>query len=130
MEPVLHDYMGAIFETICREYTFRKDMEGAFEIIPTRIGKWRGSDPKNKCPADIDVVAVNDAEKTAIIGECKFKNTPFGKEEYETLMDRARLISPYRTVHFLIFSLSGVTKWILEKNDPLIRIISIEDIFR
>ena len=129
VEPFLHDYMGPVFEIICREYTFRSSMEGALGMTATRVGKWRGNDPVNKCPADIDVVAVNDAEKTAVIGECKFKNAPFDKEEYDTLLDRARLIAPYRAARYLVFSLSGVTKWVREQKDPKTQIVSIEDLF-
>ena len=130
VEPVLHEYMGQVFEDICREYTFRKGMEGVWGNIPTRVGKWRGSDPLKKCPADIDVVAVNDAEKTAVIGECKFKNTPFGKEEYETLTDRARLAAPFLVKRFLIFSLSGVTKWVEEQADPRTEIVPMDALYR
>ena len=129
VEPVIHDYMGGIFEMICREYTFCRGMESKWETVPTRTGKWRGNDSQKKCPADIDVVAVNDAEKTAIIGECKFKNTPFGKEEYETLLDRARLISPYRVTRCLIFSLSGVTAWVGQQNNPMTEVISVEELY-
>ena len=130
VEPILHDYMGGIFELICQEYAFRMGMEGAWTTIPTRVGKWRGSDPQKKCPADIDVVAVNDADKTAVIGECKFKNSLFGKEEYETLIDRARLLYPYRVTRHLIFTLSGVTPWVLEHISEDTEIITIENIYK
>ena len=129
VEPLLHDYMGGIFEIMCRDYAFCSGMEGTLGITPVRIGKWRGSDPLRKCPADIDVVAVDDKEKTAVIGECKFRNAPFGKEEYETLCDRTRLVSPYRVVNYIIFSLSGVTGWVLENKNMMTEIVTIEDMY-
>ena len=129
VEPLLHDYMGGIFEMMCRDYTFSKGMEGSLGMVPTRIGKWRGSDSLKKCPADIDVVAVDDVNKTAIIGECKFRNIPFGKEEYETLLDRARLIAPYRVVGYILFSLSGVTEWVLRQKNTSTEIVPIDDMF-
>lgn len=129
VEPELHDYMGTMFETICQEYTFRNGISGYYGGMMTRIGKWRGNDPQKKCPADIDVVAVDDMNKAAVIGECKFKNSPFGKEEYETLLDRSRLLYPYTVCRYLIFSLSGVTKWVEEQHNPTVEVISIEQIY-
>ena len=96
VKPYIHEFMGPVFETICQEYTFRTGVTGKYGSPITRIGKWRGADPVLKCPSDIDVVGINEADKTAVIGECKFRNRSFGKEECETLMDRARLLAPYR----------------------------------
>lgn len=131
VSPVLHDYMGPVFETICQDYVFRKGMEGEYGYIFTRMGKWRGNDPVRHCPADIDVVGVNDADKTAVIGECKFKNEPFDKKELIKFVDRARLISPFAVTDFLIFSLGGVTDWVERqtKENPHIRVVSMEQLY-
>lgn len=129
--PHLHEYMGPVFEKICQEYTFRIGMEGHFGVMLTRVGKWRGNDPVKRCPADIDVVGINENEKTAVIGECKFKTEHFGKEEYETLLDRARLVAPYRVERYLVFALSGVTQWVKDQaeGDGRIEIISMEQLY-
>ena len=129
VKPFIHDYMGQIFETICQEYVLRAGMTGEYGRVLTQTGKWRGNDPIRKCPADIDVVGIDAISKSAVIGECKFKSTPFGKEEYETLMDRSRLISPYIVEKYLIFSLSGVTKWVSEQNVPEVGFIPMEKLF-
>lgn len=130
VRPFLHDYMGPVFETICQEYVLRGGMTGEYDHVLTRTGKWRGNDPVRKCPADIDVVGIDDISKTAVIGECKFKKSAFGKNEYETLMDRSRLISPYVVERYLIFSLGGVTKWVQEQHASDVEIISMEKLFR
>lgn len=129
VKPFIHDYMGGVFETICQEYVFRAGITGEYGKILTQTGKWRGNDPIMKCPADIDVVGVDTSSKTAVIGECKFKNSPFGKEEYETLRDRSRLIQPYSVEKYLIFSLGGVTKWVLEQHAPDVEYIPMEKLF-
>jgi hypothetical protein len=125
----IHDYMGLVFETICQEYVFRKGITGEYGSTLTLIGKWRGNDPVRKCPADIDVVGIDAAGKTAVIGECKYKNSAFGKEEYEVLLDRGRLIRPYTVKKYLIFALSGVTKWVSEQQDPEVEIVSMSKLF-
>lgn len=131
VRPHLHDYMGAIFEEICQDYTFRRGIAGEFGNMITRIGKWRGTDPIKRCPSDIDVVGLDETEKTAVIGECKFKNEKFGKQEYETLLDRARLIGGYRVTGYLMFSLSGFTDWVVSeaagRND--VRLVGIDDLY-
>ena len=43
--------------------------------------------------ADIDIVALSDIDKKAVIGECKFKNEKIDKGIYETLVRRGTLIS-------------------------------------
>ncbi len=129
VEPFLHDYMGLVFESICQEYVFRSGITGEYGTTITQVGKWRGNDPVRKCPADIDVVGIDTVSKTAVIGECKFKTSSFGKEEYETLMDRGRLLQPYTIKKYLIFSLSGVTKWVFQQTDPRVETIPIEKLF-
>lgn len=115
VQPHLHEYMGTVFEEICREYTFLQGMKGNLGMMISEIGKWRGSDPLRKCQTDIDVVAISKTEKEAVIGECKFRNERFGKQELDTLLDRARLIRGYHVIHFLLFSLSGFTDAVMEE---------------
>ena len=129
VRPFIHDYMGQVFETICQEYVLRNGITGEYGRILTQTGKWRGTDPIKKCPADIDVVRVDAVNKTAVIGECKFKNASFEKEDYETLMDRSRLISPYIVEKYLIFSLGGITKWVSEQHAPEVEYVPMEKLF-
>ena len=89
------------------------------------------ADPVLKCPSDIDVVGINEADKTAVIGECKFRNRTFGKEECETLMDRARLLASYRIEKYLMFSLGGYSDWVVEyaQNDSTVVLVSIGSLY-
>ena len=131
VKPYIHEFMGPVFETICQEYTFRTGVTGKYGSPITRIGKWRGADPVLKCPSDIDVVGINEADKTAVIGECKFRNRSFGKEECEILMDRARLLAPYRIEKYLMFSLGGYSDWVVEyaQNDSTVVLVSIGSLY-
>ena len=125
----IHDYMGAIFETICQDFVFRESMKGTFGFILTRVGKWRGNDKFNKCQTDIDVVGIDENGKKAVIGECKFKNSFFGKEEYEKLIDRGRLLSPYIVDKYLIFSLGGVKENLKGKKNVNVEVIKMSQLF-
>lgn len=77
------------------------------------------------------MVGLDEAEKFAVIGECKFKNSSFGKEEYETLLNRGRLVQPYDVRQYLIFSLGGITDWVEDEisTSANVRYISIQDIY-
>lgn len=127
--PLIHDYMGLEFENICRQYVLKRYMCSESGIFITDIGKWRGTDPLLKCPSDIDIVGINAMMKNAVIGECKYKNEPVGKEEYETLIDRARLLAPYHVDRFMLFSLSGFTGWLTENASANTELIDIEKIY-
>lgn len=66
-----------------------------------------------------------------MIGECKFRNRTFGKEECETLMDRARLLAPYRIEKYLMFSLGGFSDWVVERaqSDSAAILVSVDSLY-
>lgn len=137
VKPQLHSYMGSIFENMCRYYTLEQGIRGKFGNFITSAGSWWGTETlekdgrKYQQSADIDVVAVSDVDKTAVVGECKFKNEKIGKEIYETLLRRSRLISGrYRIVKYLLFSLSGYTSWFDELNDESLLKLTLEDLYQ
>ncbi len=130
VKPLLHSYMGPVFEDMCRYYTLRKGINGSFNCFVTSVGSWwgvetiRDSDGRRKSQSvDIDVVAIAEKEKKAVIGECKFKKEKVDRSVYETLISRAGLIpSKYKIVKYILFSLSGYSEWFksLEDNDALL----------
>ena len=126
----LHSFMGRVFEDMCRYYTLYEGLEGRLNCLVTNVGGWWGPGHDHK-PTDIDVVGLDDVEKKAVIGECKFKNEVLDKESYEALMNRRGLIDKrYREVQYLFFSLSGYSKWVEEHMDPKYdRLITLEDMY-
>lgn len=132
VRPYLHEFMGPVFELICQDYTTVRGMTGGYSFLITRVGKWRGSDPVRKEPADIDVVGVSETEKKAVIGECKFKNEAVGRREYETLVDRARLVAPYTVEKYILFSLSGFSDWLVEQaaHNAALELVTMEELYR
>lgn len=116
VKPNLHSYMGSVFEEMCRYYTLEQGICGKFDNFITRVGSWWGNETleskdgkKYQQSTDIDIVAVSDIDKTAVVGECKFKNEPIGKEIYDTLLRRSKLISgKYRISKYLLFSLTDI----------------------
>lgn len=119
VKPQLHSFMGSVFESMCRYYTLEKGISGNLGSFITETGSWWGTEMlineeghKYQQSADIDVVGLSAIDKTAVIGECKFRNEKIDKDIYETLLQRGKLLSgPYRIKKYLLFSLSGFTAW-------------------
>ena len=128
--------MGSVFEEMCRYYTLKEGICGAFGNTLTEVGTWWGTEillrgsEKVQQSADIDVVGISELDKTAVLGECKFKNEKIDKNVYDTLLRRSAVISgKYRIIRFLFFSLSGYTSWFdsIQNND--IALLTLDDLY-
>lgn len=118
VKPVLHSFMGGVFEEMCRYFTLAQGISGKYGGFITEAGSWWGTEQivinstKKYQSADIDVVAISQSDKTAVVGECKYKNEKIDKSVYETLLRRSRVIlNQYKITKYLLFSLSGYTEW-------------------
>lgn len=137
VKPQLHDFMGNVFEDMCRYYTLMNGITGAFGSMLTSVGVWWGTENFKKGSenihqsADIDVVGISDVDKTAVIGECKFKNEKIDKNIYDTLVRRSSVISgKYRIIRYLFFSLNGYTDWFDTINDDSIVLLTLDDLYK
>ena len=126
----IHSFMGKVFEEMCRYYTLSQGLDGKLNCLVTNVGSWWGPG-HDHIPTDIDVVGIDDANKKAVLGECRFKNEVIDKEVYEALMDRRGLIDRhYEEVEFLLFSLSGFSKWVKENANPdKVRLVTLEELY-
>ena len=126
----IHSFMGKVFEDMCRYYTLSQGLDGNLNCLVANVGSWWGPG-HDHIPTDIDVVGIDDANKKAVLGECKFKNEVIDKEVYEALMDRRGLIDKrYEEVEFLLFSLSGFSKWVKENAHPdRVRLVTLEELY-
>ena len=81
-------------------------------------------------PSDIDVVAISDIDKKAVIGECKFKNEKIDKDVFETLKLRAKHINAkYEIAKCLFFSLAGYTKWVRDNKGENDILMTLEEMY-
>ena len=136
VKPQIHSFMGSVFEDMCRYYTLEQGIQGVYGSFITNTGTWWGIEQvtgedgiKHQQSADIDVVGISSVDKTAVIGECKFKNDKIDKGIYETLVRRTKLISGNYSVNkYLLFSLSGYTKW-FDKDIPNTIKLTLDDLY-
>ena len=137
VKPRLHEFMGSVFEEMCRYYTLEQGIKGVLGSFLTETGTWWGveqlRDEEGKWyqrATDIDVVGISTIDNTAVIGECKFKNERIDKGIYETLISRSRLISgKYNITKYMLFSLSGFTDWFDKADKTNVYLITVDDMY-
>lgn len=137
VKPYLHSFMGAVFEEMCRYYTLKQGITGEYGCFVTSVGTWWGVEnfiDKNSNikmqSADIDVVALSEIDKKAVIGECKFKNEKIDKGIYETLIRRGKLITAkYKVSKYIFFSLSGYTDWFESMSDEDVLLLTLDSLY-
>ena len=113
IEPQLSDYMGKVFEDICKQYLWKRLLAGECPVEFTSLGRWWGNDPIEKSQAEIDIIGEQD-KTTALFGECKWTNEKVDLGVLETLVKRSRLFS-YKKIYYYLFSKSGFTKGCIDE---------------
>lgn len=123
------DYMGLIFEQMCREYLFLYAED--IPIILSDIGQWWGTDAKAKKEVQIDIVGTPADGNEYIIGSCKYRNIPIGVDELELLKRYAQVFGKGDKYHYYIFSKSGFTQGLQEAaSRGEVRLITLEDMYK
>jgi uncharacterized protein len=101
VEPRLDDYMGPVFEEICREFVRQTDR---MPFKPMRVGEWWDASSQNQ----VDVVAVG-GRGQLLVAECKWGRVTAG--HLSTLRTRAGALAAelggVRTVHTALFTARG-----------------------
>jgi AAA+ ATPase superfamily predicted ATPase len=104
--PFLSEYMGHIFEDVCRQYMIRRNANESLPFVFDGIGRWWGGNPTFKRQEEIDLIAMGG--QGAIFCECKWRNEKAGVELLEELQRKSALIQAQKKYYF-IFSKSGFT---------------------
>ncbi|HEX8831195.1 MAG TPA: DUF234 domain-containing protein, partial [Longimicrobium sp.] len=81
--PGLDDYMGPVFEEICRDFVRRT---GRLPFKPLRVGEWWDASSRNQ----VDVVAIG-SKGQLLVGECKWGRVTGG--HLAELRERATVVA-------------------------------------
>lgn len=122
-------YMGLVFERICKEFMERENILGKLPILFSSIGRWWGTDSKIKKEVEIDLIAQDG--KKYLIGECKWQNEKVDCSVLDNLEKKADVFNKNREkTWFVLFSKSGFTKSLIEKaeNDGDVLLYDLQDI--
>ena len=98
-----------MFEEICREYLREKNKEQQLPFRFVKIGRWW-----NKME-ELDVMALDKERKQYILGECKYKNSPFAMYDLRRMQEKFVPKVQDIALFYWLFSKSGFTKEVLEE---------------
>ena len=115
--PYLPDYMGSVFEEICKEYLWKLLLSGKSPILFHSLGRWWGTNPTTRQQEEIDIIGLEN-KSTAIFAECKWTHEKVDLKVLETLIRRSQLFPIPRT-HYFLFAKNGFTNGCQDKAHQL-----------
>lgn len=124
----LHDFMGIVFEKMCKEYLLMKAGEGIYPLI-TEIDNYQQTvlDDENKHrQIELDLIGKN-GKDILVIGECKFKNEKVDKDVFESFLEKSHYIKSKKPL-LCMFSLSGYTDYVKNHAGDVL-LLTLEDLY-
>jgi len=120
----ISDFMGEVFEDICKQYLWKLNREGKLEFAFAE--KWWGTNPQKRQQSEIDIIAYD--EKKAIFCECKWRNELVNESIITELIEKSAMFS-FPVKEYMIFSKSGFEEECINKysNSHNVKLISFDD---
>lgn len=128
IEPYLSDYMGKVFEEICKQYLWKLLLDSKSPVEFKELGRWWGTDPVTRSQAEIDIMGEQD-EDTVLFGECKWTNEKVDVGVLEKLAARSKLFH-YHKIYLCLFSKNGYTRGCIDRAAELgnVMLVTYRDI--
>ena len=128
IRPYYSDYMGLVFEKMCREYLMRYAQNLPFLLRD--VGQWWGTDPATRSEVQIDIVGLPVEGETILIGSCKYRSQPVGEDELELLRRYARVFRRSGSFYYCIFSKGGFTEDLKKReSEGEVLLITLEEMY-
>jgi len=112
VRPDLDHFAAYAFEEAARDFVAAQARAGKWSFLPERIGSWWNRD------AELDVLAINQAERVALVGECKWSVNPVGTNILDDLQHQAEVMareSRIEQIQYAVFSRRGFTVALKER---------------
>ena len=132
VEPELHKFASFAFEDVCREFVREMQKKNELPFRYAKMGRWAGKTTVRDDSAasglriaetEIDLLCIDKDAKEYLVGECKFKKTPFSYSEYLDTLAKLAPQKEHAKFHYALFSESGFDEKIIaeaEKNNTLL----------
>lgn len=126
VKPQISDFMGAIFEEICKQYLYLPEVYASLAFPLGNAGRWWGNNPTKKCQEEIDIMAIY--EEKALFCECKWRDSLVDQEVVNRLIERGNLFY-FPEKYWIIFSKSGFTRKAMnmEEENGQLRLIDFRE---
>lgn len=114
--PTLHEFASFAFEDVCREFIKELQKKNSLPFRYSEMGRWTGKTTvrdKNAAnglrtaETEIDLLCIGRGAKEYLVGECKFKNTPFCYSEYLDAKAKLTPLKDSANFYYALFSESG-----------------------
>jgi hypothetical protein len=128
-DQALDEYLGHRFERVCMQWLRRKALDRSLPLPVSRIGTWWGPDKASKSQTDIDIVAGNPYEKTALLCECKYRNSFDETREVEKLLSKDGLVQDYSCAGHLLFTKYPVSAATQEKFGKDVVFVALPELY-
>ena len=122
--PVLQEFASFSFEDICREFVKKLQRNNELPFRYFDMGRWYGKTTvrdKNDeakmrtAETEIDILCIGKDAKEYLVGECKYKKTPFDYSEYLDTITKLTPLKEKAIFYYALFSKSGFDKKIIEE---------------
>lgn len=112
VKPQLNDYMGLVFEEICKQYLTNLIKADKSPFFLGNIGRWWGNNPALKRQEEIDIMSFR--ENNALFGECKWTNSYVDYDILTGLIEKGKLFH-YEKKYFYLFAKKGFSERCIKK---------------
>lgn len=137
IKPTLQEFASFSFEDVCKEFVRELQKENALPFRYTKMGRWLGKttlrDVNSKkglriAETEIDLLGIGDNQY--LVGECKFKNSPFSYSEYLDTKSKLTPLKEKAEFYYALFSQSGFDEKLVEesKNNKYLKLYELCDI--
>jgi AAA+ ATPase superfamily predicted ATPase len=129
VKPSIPEYMGHVFESVCRQYLLRLNVKEKLPFLFNTIGRWWGGNPITKKETEIDIIATSN--DSIIACECKWQNEKADHRVYRQLKEKTVMFAG-KELYFFLFSKSGFTASLAEEAniDNRLTLITLDELFR
>lgn len=116
IKPLLHEFASQTFEDICRQYVQELQKANRLPFRYAKMGRWYGkttvrdaaqSGGTRIAETEIDILAVSRQAREYLVGECKFKGSPFRYSEYLGTQSKLSPLKEHAQFFYALFSESG-----------------------
>ena len=107
IDQQLNAFVGSTaFEELCRDWVKRRGAQGYLPFRPEKVGSYWDR------TTQVDVVALNWSEKTALLGEARWTSRPLSTQSLDELRAKSAAVLPEAGwhIHYALFSRSGFSE--------------------
>ena len=132
IEPIMQEFASFAFEDICKQFVKCLQKDNMLPFRYSQLGRWMGKTTvrdKNaengmrNAETEIDILGIGKDAKEYLIGECKYKKTPFNYSEYLDTETKFTQLKDKVKLYYALFSKSGFAEKVVtqaEKDDRIL----------